>query len=204
MALLDRVKERIETDLSDGELSNLITEAQAEITRVCGPVADPAQPITVMRRGLRAFIWLARPLDQAHPVTITETTPEWPIGTMPPYPAISLPDPVVLDDNDWRAWGTGRSLQRLATGTHPHTLWAPSIEVSYVPLDDTPQRDEITIKLVQLSLEYEGVLERRVGDTQTVHGIRSTGSGGGSPLVYADERDRLINSLLPTPAVSLR
>jgi hypothetical protein len=186
MALLDRVKERVEQDLSDGELEALIGEAQAAIEARYGLPAGA--PITVTLEGHRKRLDLARPAEQAEAIAVTEY--------------LSDNTPTVLASNDFRVWNGGRTLQRLRTGTHPRFRWPSRVDVEYVPVDDTAQRDEVTIKLVQLAVEYEGVAERTVGDVRTVH-HRST-AGAGTATGYTEERDRLLASLEPRPGIFLR
>jgi hypothetical protein len=204
MALLETVKDRIESDLSDPDLNGLISEAQSAIAERFGPPRDPEAPITVLRDGLRRKIDLIRPLDAAETFTVTEL---W-----APIPDVFSPDddedltfgvspqPLVLATNDVRIWHGGRTLERLLTGTNPRREWAPIVQVTYVPLDDQLRRDEVAVKLVVLAASYEGISERQVGDVRTIH----TANRSGSPTGYAEERERLLASLEPRRGLLIR
>lgn len=176
MALLDRVKERIETDLSDAELGSLISEAQAEIVSRFGPDRDTGDPLVLEFSGFRRYLDLIRPLDPDQTVAITEKS----------RPSASA---VTLTTADWTLRNEGRTIERLERMlVHSRTLerlWDAIVEVTYVPKDDQPQRDEATIKLVQLSIAYEAVDARSVGDVSTTHkGFRA-------------ERDAILDSISP-------
>ena len=110
MALLDRVKERFPSNLSDPELQRMIDEANQEIIDRYGPHADPALPITVVSRGLVRMLDVARPVDPAQAIVITEFIR----GGL-----LSDETSTVLATNDWRPWNGGRTLERLVTGTKP-------------------------------------------------------------------------------------
>lgn len=176
MALIDRVKERIEHQLFDPELQRLIDEANQEIIDRWGPAADPANPITAQLDGGDARIFLARPIDPAHPVTVTEFVSSAPWGGE---------TSTVLSANDWRSWHGGRTLQRLGSGANPRTRWGERVTVQYTPQNDGNQRQETIIKLVQLAVEYEGVDESTVGDLRLKRGD------------YIAKRERLIAQLAP-------
>jgi hypothetical protein len=231
---LTRVRERIETDLSDTEVQNLIDEATSAIVLKAGPDPDPENPVTVTLRGLRKLVTVGRRIDETQDVIVVERTYVGPDGSEwwpgpwwlgwdtwdtwdgwdgwdpysgyfnPLWPVGVTEKATTLDDTDYRVWNAGRGLQRLPTGPNNRLYWGPMIEVTFVPVNDQAQRDEVAIKLVILAVQYQGVIEQRVGDVQTVHGIRSTGSGGAGPLVYSDERDRLIGTLMPRAGLMLR
>jgi hypothetical protein len=76
MPLLDRVKERTGSDLSDAELQAMIDGITAELDARLGPagqltveLGDLSDPDSRFRRTLK----LARPIDTAEDVTIVET-----------------------------------------------------------------------------------------------------------------------------------
>jgi hypothetical protein len=170
VALIDRVKERIEHDLSDVELQALIDEATAEIDERYGDAADPATPIAVLLDGGGRSVFPNRPIDVDEAVEVVETV---------------VTTETTLAADDYRVWHGGRRLERLNTGTNPRPCWGHPVEITYVPVADSDQRDEIVIKLVQLSIEYEGVSSERVGDTSTNY------------RDYTTERERLLASLAP-------
>lgn len=161
MALLDRVRERTGSDLSDTELQAMIDAIAAEMDARFGPTG----PITVefgdldepCGRALRT-LRLARPLDVNQPVTIYED--------MPGNSGASL-SRITMQAADYRVMHGGRTLQRLTGGPNSASLWAPLVTVIYTPIGEAAARDEATIKLLQLDLSYRGGLKsERAGDYQ--------------------------------------
>lgn len=161
MALLDRVKERTGSDLSDGELQAMIDGIADEMDMRFGPagpvtvdLGDLDDPTTAYLRTLR----LDRPLDASEDVEIIETDP----GNS--GDALSS---ITLAADDYRVTHGGRTLQRLPTGTNGRRFWAPLVTVTYTPIGEQAARDEATIKLIQLDLSYRGGLKsERAGDYQ--------------------------------------
>lgn len=161
MPLLDRVKERTGSDLSDAELQAMIDGITAEIDARLGPVGqitveigDPTDPSSRALRTLR----LPRPADTAAAITVTE---------LDPANSGTGDEATVLDDTDFRVVHGGRTLQRLTGGAHGRCHWAPLVTVTYTPIADQAARDEATIKLVALDLSYRGGLKsERAGDYQ--------------------------------------
>jgi len=160
--LLDRVKERIETDLSDSELQAMIDEVAAEIERRYGPNA----PITVhlgddsTAAGDRRFLTLARPLDTGQAATAVEIAP----------PGAGQPSArTTLDAADWRVLHGGRTLERLIDGPNGRRFWAPLVELTYTPVSDASQRDEVAIQVVQLEIQARGLDSERAGDWQAAY-----------------------------------
>ncbi|WPJ68011.1 head-to-tail adaptor [Sinorhizobium phage StopSmel] len=161
MALIDRVKERTGTDLSDTELQAMIDAITLDIEARFGP----AGPITIelgdfedpQSRSLRT-LRLARPMDQTLPVTIVEVDP----GNT----GVAA-DELTLALGDYRVAHGGRTLQRLTGGPNGRSYWAPLVRVTYTPAGDRAARDEATIKIMQLDLSYRGGLKsERAGDYQ--------------------------------------
>ena len=161
MALLDRVRERTGSDLSDTELTAMISGITDEMNARFGP----AGPITVELGDLdepfgRKFrtLRLARPLDTGQAVTITED--------LPADNGLALAR-ITLQPADYRVLHGGRTLQRLTGGPNSASLWAPLVSVTYTPIGEAAARDEATIKLIQLDLSYRGGLKmERAGDYQ--------------------------------------
>lgn len=170
MAILDRVRERSETDLTDTELTSLITDAQDEILARYGAIAE----LTVEKDGGSRVLDLGRPIDTAEDLTIVEHT-DYPRGTTT----------LTLAASDYDVRNSGRTLQRLASGTNGADYWAPKVSITYTPVNDQDQRDEVTIKVVLLSIQYDATSSTRVGDESEQN------------LDYRRERDRLIASLSP-------
>lgn len=161
MALLDRIRERTGTDLSDSELTAMIAAIGAELDARFGPdgaitvhLGDIADPASRFARSLR----LIRPLDAGEAVTITETDP----GNSGDASADT-----VLAADDYAVLHGGRTLLRLTTGPNGRAYWAPLVTASYTPIGATTAREEATIKLIQLDLSYRGGLKsERAGDYQ--------------------------------------
>lgn len=159
MALLDRVKERTGSDLSDTELQSMIDAITAELderfgaigpqTVTLGSLDDPNSRFARSHR-------LVFPIDTAQPVTITE---EQPGNTGNPA------DETELAADDFRVLDGGRTIQRLIGGTNDREYWAPIVHITYTPKANALQREEVTIQLIQLSLSYRGGLRsEKAGD----------------------------------------
>ncbi len=188
MPLLDRVKERTGSDLSDAELQAMIDGIVAELDARLGPVGqltvqlgDLTDPASRFRRTLK----LARPVNTALAVTIVESDP----GNTG-----EAADDIALAADDYSILHGGRTLLRLTAGPNGRDHWAPLVKVTYTPIGDQAARDEATIKLVTLDLSYRGGLKsERAGDYQfTLSGdpvadreaivaglVKSAGIGGG-------------------------
>lgn len=162
MALIDRVKERTGTDLSDTELQAMIDTITGDLNARLGPLGeitvnlgDPNDPVSRYMSTLR----LTRPLDEAQTVSIVEREP----GNTG-----HASDEITLSANDYRVLHQGRTLQRLTGGDNGRDYWAPMVTITYTPLANAGRqaaRDEATIKLVQLDLSYRGGLKsEKAGD----------------------------------------
>lgn len=161
MALLDRVKERTGSDLSDAELQAMIDAIAAELAAPLGPagpvtieLGDLDDPGSRTMRTLR----LARPIDPAEPITIYEDDPG---------DSGSASARVELDPTDYRVLHGGRTLQRLTGGPNGRSFWAPLVTITYTPAGSAALREEATIRLIQLDLSYRGgIRSERAGDYQ--------------------------------------
>lgn len=161
MALLDRVKLRVPTDLPDSELTAMITAISEELDArfgVAGAITvdlgDPADPASRGRTSLR----LIRPANTALPITVTEIDP----GNTG-----AAADETVLDAADFRVVHGGRTLHRLTGGPNGNPYWAPLVRVAYTPIGAASARDEAVIKLIALDLSYRGALRsEKAGDYQ--------------------------------------
>jgi len=182
MALIDRVKERTGTDLSDTELTAMINGIATEIAERFGPsgeitiiIGDP-----VDRQRWKQTLTLARPLDAAQDVTIVE---------LEPANVAAAAAEVTLAPADYRVLHGGRTLQRLSDGPHGHTWWAPMVRLTYTPIGQAVAAiEEVTIKLIQLDLSYRGLIKsERAGDYQWAGSVASDS--------YAAEREKLLESL---------
>jgi hypothetical protein len=174
MALLERVKERFKPELGDTELQAMIDEAVDAIDKRYGALdaSDPVEPIDLTLEGRTRSLFPGQPIDPGAALVIVET--EWDTET-------------TLAADDYRVWFGGRRLERLTTGTNPRSVWAPEVTVTFFPVNDQKQRDEVALKLVKLSIDYEGGLER-----EGIDGYSATFSD------YTKERETLLASLAPS------
>ncbi|MBA5777471.1 hypothetical protein H2509_13515 [Stappia sp. F7233] len=180
MPLIDRVKERTGSDLSDAELAAMIDAITAEIEARFGPagpitieLGDPVDPNSRFRRVLR----LPRAMDSAQPATIVE---------LDPANSGLAGNEVELAAGDYRVLHGGRTLQRLNGGPNGRDYWAPLVRATYTPLGDQAAREEVTIKLMQLDLSYRGGLRsERAGDYSFTLGSADV----------TEEREKLLASL---------
>lgn len=170
MAILDRLRERSETDLTDTELNALIADATGEILDRWGAI----EPITAEKRGGSVVLDIARPIDDGETLTIVEH-----IG----YPETTTTTTLVAGDYDVQ--NGGRTVIRLASGTNRAARWAPKVTLTYTPISDQDERDEVIVKVCLLSIEYDATQSTRVGDASS------------QSLDYRDEREKLIASLAP-------
>ena len=188
MALLDRIKERTGSDLSDTELQAMIDGITSDLVARLGPfgeitvdIGDLSDPEARYLKTLK----LARPLDVAEAVTIVETDP----GNTG-----VAEDDLTLAADDYRVLHGGRTLQRLNGGTNPRDHWAPLVSVTYTPLGNSgivAAREEATIKLVHLDLTYRGGLKsEKAGDYQFTLGTDP-----------ASEREAIIAQLATRPGM---
>lgn len=161
MPLLDRVKERTGSDLSDAELQAMIDAIAVELAARLGPVGqitvtsgDLTDPDSRFRRTLR----LTRPIDTGAAVTVVEVDPA---------NSGDAASEIELAADDFAVLHGGRTLQRLTGGTNGRRYWAPLVRVTYTPTSDQAVRDEATIKLIALDISYRGGLKsERAGDYQ--------------------------------------
>jgi len=183
MTLLDRVKERVETDLSDAELQAMIDQVEDEIDVRFGPAGATSRQLD----GDRRFLSLLDRADVSKPITVVEVA------------ARELGDAAnetTLSADDYRVLHDGRTFERLADGTNGRLLWAPLVKLTYTPASKARQRDEVIIKVVQLDLSYRGL------DKQASNGDVSSG-GNMAADAYTSERDALLDQLSPRPGLVL-
>lgn len=146
-SILERLKERWETDKTDHELDTMIDNVNAEIIRLHGLHYDAATPLTELFEGGDSNLFPRRPIDSI--VSVTETV--WDVET-------------VLSTNDYRVWYNGRMLERLNTGTNPRWYWGTPVSLVYLPINDNFQRQEIIIKVCILDLQYNASESTKIGD----------------------------------------
>ncbi|MBW8638992.1 hypothetical protein K1W69_17480 [Hoeflea sp. WL0058] len=179
MALIDRVRERTGSDLSDTELQAMIDGILAEISARFGPagaitvdIGDPGDPHSRRDRSLR----LSRPIDTGETITITEIDPRH---------TGDASAETLLSDDDYRVLHGGHTIERLVGGTNGRDRWAPLVRITYTPSDITgAAREEAVIKLMLVDLSNRGLLKsERAGDYAFTLGDPS------------QERERILASL---------
>lgn len=178
MTILDRVKERTGTELSDDELLAMIAGLTAEIDGRFGPAGEIEVTIGDPLDGerWRTTIKLPRPIDASQPAAIVEIAP---------VDSGDAAAEVTLAAADFRVLHGGRTLQRLTTGPHGNRFWAPLVRLTYSPLGEQAARDEVIIKVMALDLSYRGGLKsERAGDYQFTLGADA-----------GEEREKLLASL---------
>lgn len=179
MALLDRIKERIEADVSDSELQLLIDGVQAEIE---GRYGAASQQKVFSGSGIGRMIKLPRPADINETIIVSETTPR---GTS------NGAAEQILEADDFRVLHEGRILERLVGGTNSRQYWGELVTVVYTPVSAAAKYDEVIIKIVTLDLEYRGITSERAGDYNVSYGDMLT------------NREQLLSSLGDTSGLGM-
>ena len=141
-----------ETDRSSDAIALLIADAEASIVSRFGPHAPAPIVLTrILSDTAPARIFVDRPA--ASVISVSEFAGD-------PYTETET----ILGAGDYRLLDGGRSVQRLGMGAHPRGSWAGRVVLTYVPVDDTPQRKRICINLVTLALRYNATKAKTVGD----------------------------------------
>ena len=135
MALLNRLKGRVETDLLDLELETMIDAEVAEIEARFGIIGS----ITAFEDGRRHFVNLHRRIDETKSVAVVEINPA---------NTGAAANRTTIASDDYRITDGGRTIERLIDGTNGRGLSAPLVEFTYTPVSDQDRRDEIVIKRV--------------------------------------------------------
>lgn len=180
--LLARVKKRLETDLDDTELQLIIDEANQAVISRYGPHSNPVVPVTETYDGYRKRIVLDNVINTAELVTITEYTTSADDSAVP------------MTASDYRILTPGSIVERRPDGPNAAHRWAKRVKFMYTPVNDGDQREEVIIKLVMLSVQYEPVSSKTVG----------AGDIAETNLDYTAEREKLLSSLQPRSGLYLR
>lgn len=157
--------------VSDYALESLIQSAAAEISERVGPPRDTNNPLTVMLHGGEARLFLPQRADVSEDITISEV-----VGSVS----------TTLAADDYRVWHGGHVIVRLNDGTNPRKFWGTRATVTYVPVEDRPQRRAAIVDLVKLSLARSGYASESLGELQ----LRALED-------YDAERYKVIRRLLP-------
>lgn len=141
MAILDQVRDHIETDLPDDALMRLIDEAVREVEERFG---TDSQVITDIEPGDGGHLWLGRP---ALTVTSVQELSRGVVAS-------------TIDAADYVLRFGGRAVELYGWVRRPATL-----RVTYTPRPEADIRDRVVIDLVKLSLTYDGMIHAEsVGD----------------------------------------
>ncbi len=146
----------------------MIDEVTAEIEARFGVVGS----IIVFLDGDRKYLSLTRPYSSD--ITIVEI-----LGTTE----------TTLSADDFRILDGGRTLERLGDGTNGRLLWERLVKITYTPIDEAKEREEVVILVVQLGVEFRGLKAEKSGDYSVTFAD------------YKAERDTLIGSLTPRRGV---
>lgn len=179
--LVTQARARTESDLGDPEFQAVVAQALEDVRARYGP---EAAEMTVRMDGYpRTSLLLTRAIDEAQTVTVVEFNRadiEFVGGT---------PEGTPVDPAELEILHGGQTLRRLNASGRLRK-WAGQVEVTYTPKLDQERRNELVIKLVQLTLQYEGLSSVRVGDTSD------------NKLDYSQERDKLLRSLQPRRGIN--
>ena len=158
-SILDRVRERSGSDLSDVELGDMIAGIGEDLDVRFGAagertieLGDPTDPDSRWQRTLR----LPLPADAAAGLSVVEIDP----GNASDGSA-----ELELTVADWRLMHGGRTLQRSVSGPNARSHWAPLVRVTFTAIGAAKSREEAVIKLILIDLAYRGGIKaERAGD----------------------------------------
>ena len=180
-------KKRFANSIPDDAMATLIAANQAAIEERYGSVDVAKTTVRIGERNNR-FMYLT---PRARSVSLVRelytdflanqyVSLDGPIGT---WPAVDY------TRADWMLHDEGYVLERLLTGSHPADHWEQRIEITYLPVDDTPQRIECLIQLCDLSVTHKpGLNMLRVGlHTEQYDHARS----------FSDQREDILAMLAP-------
>lgn len=158
---VEDVRSIFESDVPDDVIEQLIAaEAEEVSSRFGEETADTQESFPT-----GSFITLDRKASSITSVTeifgVTET---------------------VLAANDYRIRRGGWQLERLTTGTHPQSIFAPRVLISYA-IAESNRRWRVILDLVKLSLQNDGLKSESTGDNSVVH------------VDYQEEREKILSTL---------
>lgn len=168
---LTLLRELIETDLSDDALQLYLDDAEAEIIKRYGlhgesgteVVEDEFPASKIYDDGRNSCIYLSRPASTISSVVEREDDVE-----------------TTLSSNDYRIIHNGVAVERLTGGTNKREAWAPEVRITYLPVSQLATRKRVQRDLVQLAIQYKGLISEQTGDYSA------------SMDVYQTERNRIL------------
>lgn len=138
------VRRKVQTDLDDTDLLDIITDEENEVIRRCGAHGDGVTAVTEVYDGReRVNLFLRRPAVSVSSVTTAAKGG----GTASAVSATSYQ----VWDNEGRiehlggSWGSG------------------IVTVTYVPVDDQARRRQVIVELVRLAVEQTAMKSESVG-----------------------------------------
>lgn len=167
-------KEHFETDLVDTALQRLIDAEDSEITRRFGSdTSVTEQYLLATPMGLNG--------QEAQKVSQRRIWTKQQIGTVTSVkegPTLAAADLTTLVANtDYRVINNGRAIERIDTD------FDRRVEIIYAPVTDVKRRDRVTIDLVKLAIQFQGLDREKVGDWEGEH------------KDYQKERESILRSL---------
>jgi hypothetical protein len=164
----DIVKEHFETDLADAALQRIIDAEDKEITSRYGSNTSLTEPYTLEtpdgQPARRRYIWTKQKISSITSVKEGVT-----------FAAGDLTTLVVT--TDYRILYDGRLLERVDTN------FLQKVEIIYVPATDVKRRDMVTIDLVKLAIQNQGLKSEKVGDYSATF------------VDYQQEREKVLSTL---------
>lgn len=164
----DILKEHFETDLVDAALQRLIDAEGAEISRRYGSDTSLTEQHTLETPGgepaVRKIVFTKQKISSITSVKEGVTLAAGDLTTL-------------VADTDYRIIYNGVAIERIDTD------FLQRVEIIYVPLTDVKRRDLVTIDLVKLAIQNQGLKSEKVGDYSASH------------LDYQQERESVLSTL---------
>lgn len=151
----DILKAHFETDLTDAAIQRLIDDAAEEIVDRYGDNSSITEEhILATPSGYRGH-------DSSH-VGRRHIYPKKKVDTVTSVKegvTLAADDMTTLvADTDYRLIFNGRAIERIGTD------FLQRVEIVYTPITDVSRRDRVTIDLVKLAIQYQGLKSEKVGD----------------------------------------
>lgn len=170
----DQIREHFETDLSDTALTTLIDDAVAEINRRFGDGSSVTEEYSLTapsgyggafagygeypaeydsREGQRVGrrrIWTRQRIGSVTSVKEGPTQADDDLTTL-------------VADTDYRVIRNGRAIERIGVDFDRKVI------IVYTPENDADRRDRVTIDLVKLAVQYNGLKSEKAGDFAATH-----------------------------------
>jgi hypothetical protein len=149
---VEHVRQRVQTDLTDVAIQDLIDNEESEVVRRYGAHGDGVISVTESREPTNCNLFLSRPF-----VSITSVTEYQTLGG----------SGAALTAAQYYAWPAQGRIERVPRGT----AWGPLVTTVYVPVDDRAKRRRVIIELVRLAIEQPAM------DAESVAGEYSFTAG---------------------------